>query len=474
MSYNPPDIKNELDELNRKIGIIRNISRSSSVGINLDTAAFGAGSSAAVSGKNHGVQFFTPQTYVVTVDGSNRRHIALSSAIAIINEYGTSSLTLHYIDGTFNNGQFVMIRPLAGKTLTLKKATTFDNTTGNLYLDSDTILNENDFITLVFMNDLGTGGGMYAEEVGSSGSGLFANQALSNLTSPTAINQDLIFGDGTTLSQGKNLINIGTLDFRSTTAFHPYIVGNGSNNQFNIGAHGSDIIILQNAFNSVSGIPDNGILEVFGTSHGVHSGVLWIPSLKTVNLSSTITNGNYVGGLYMDALDSGLTQRTFGAIFTIADSVSNPFAGRLSLQAILPNGSGLQEYMNVSNNGIGVNVDIVPSGFTTIQAGNASFPFKSVYSSSLKYLSNVISMSGNDMTYTAISSLNHKFIINSTTLLGVETDNTFGDVGYVDFYQGHRYTAATSGTASSLPSTPDGYHIVMINGVRKKIPYYNI
>jgi len=47
-----------------------------------------------------------------------------------------------------------------------------------------------------------------------------------------------------------------------------------------------------------------------------------------------------------------------------------------------------------------------------------------------------------------------------------------GDIAYVDFYQNNTYLSATAGGASSLPSNPVGYLIVMINGIKRKMPYF--
>jgi len=67
------------------------------------------------------------------------------------------------------------------------------------------------------------------------------------------------------------------------------------------------------------------------------------------------------------------------------------------------------------------------------------------------------------------------FVYNSLGIFApCEGDNTFSDVAYVGFYQNHVYTSATAGTATALPAKPAGYVIVRLNGVRVKLPYYNI
>lgn len=382
--YRPQDEHDRVLELEAKLRNFRNTNITPrNNGVSISTTAFGTGSKTSAISDMNGPWAITPLDHNIgsfnsagnfvinTPDGGGRYHIQLlSTSVTVMSNTIASPLVLSYIDGIHKNGQWIVLRSQQGKSTILKAATATDQSTGNLKLDADITLDDHHIIILQFFSDIGTGGGKYVvvSATSSSGGG-FANVTLSNLANPTAINQNLIFGDGTTFAQGKDLINIDTLDFHSTTAFHPYIVGNGSNNQFNIGAHGSDIITLTNAFNSGTGVPDNGILQVFGMSHGTHAGVLWIPSLKTVNLSSVISSGDTIGGLYYDALNSALTQKTFASIFAKSDVITSG-AERGSLRFNILIGTTLTEEMFIDQGGINMNsVAILASGLE-IDGGN--------------------------------------------------------------------------------------------------------
>lgn len=84
-------------------------------------------------------------------------------------------------------------------------------------------------------------------------------------------------------------------------------------------------------------------------------------------------------------------------------------------------------------------------------------------SDNLVYNSNDLRVGGNP---------NHLFKLNTKTIIGVETDNSHGDGGYLSFHQTTTYTSASTGASGATPAQVVGYVLVIINGVERKIPYY--
>lgn len=177
MAYEPPSEEQRNRRFRQSIGVIRNLARLTNVGVQNDPTGFGMGSQDLSQGAQHGVEAWDWQTHIYTTDGAARNHVIVQSSGIIVDGTG-STINLHYIDQTLHNGNVVAIIPAKGKTLVLKKATSLDNTQGNLYLTADITLAENEFVILDFKNDLGSAGGMYAVSKQGSGSAGFVTNPM--------------------------------------------------------------------------------------------------------------------------------------------------------------------------------------------------------------------------------------------------------------------------------------------------------
>lgn len=159
------------------------------------------GSRNAAHGVQTGLESIQPITHLITDvdDGGTATgvfdRINVIASNVLVDRSGFTALNLKWIQKTANNGQRIAsLTVKSGKTLTLK-------TGGNLAISADIVMSDQDIAYLVYSADITN---KYRVLVASGGGG-GANVFLSNLVSPTAINQDLLpntdgtrdLGDGT-------------------------------------------------------------------------------------------------------------------------------------------------------------------------------------------------------------------------------------------------------------------------------------
>lgn len=302
MSYNPPSNENDLRKLNKSLGVVRNIARFTNYSTNVNTTPYGIGSTSVSKTMSFSLAFQNPAVCVLT-NSSGVYHLSLQTSNTIVDGTG-SSLSINYLDGTLNNGQYVMLRPQKGKTLTLVAASDLSGNHGNLYLNSNITLTENEYVELTYYKDLGTGtSGMYITSIGSGGSE--ANTALSNLINPTAINQDLIFGTGLSTT-AKNIDNVDTIYFKdSTTGGSPPHISTSSFIQPSGDSTEVDIYLIGYQAFALSAISNQAILQIYGKA-----GTATIkPTSLEVNPEGTI-----VGGISFDGFNSSTVEKTYASV----------------------------------------------------------------------------------------------------------------------------------------------------------------
>lgn len=372
----PPSIHKSIRTLNRNIGVIRNLAQYTKAAVNVSQQAFGIGAKSVATGPFMGMQAWNKAVHTVTKDSGNRYHIALMTSNVLVDDISTNSVTLHFIDGTVNDGQIVRLRAQKGKTLLVKAATTLDGTTGNIYLDSDITLHENEFLDLTYYNDLGTNSqGMYGQEKGGSGGSGFVNPAIVDLnmnnfnvlnageitfanssidsavrsisftsngiryyTDATAgaVNLQHTFWIGlnemlsisateidifqTTNLEGHEIANVQQMTFSTTASNLIKISTNGV---------GTEIDMYLAGFNSVS-ISTNqtstGIMQMFSKG---------IASYKTVSTKVSITNFQ-IGEIRFDAFNTSSNEVSFAGVSAVClGNNAGIESGRLQLNAVI-------------------------------------------------------------------------------------------------------------------------------------------
>ena len=200
MSFDADTLFGEIKKVKKELDILRSQSRQDfSGGGGSGGGGFGVGGSTVTTPSVHATFALNPVVHRLdeTDDGLGNNpttynlelSITLRGASVIVEEGAThpsSTLEFHTINGTLNNGQILTIKPKEGKTLTLK-------TGGNIDITSDHAVADTEFVILQYFEDNVLSGsnpstGTYSLLTGSSSTG-FANLTLSNLTSPTAVNQ---------------------------------------------------------------------------------------------------------------------------------------------------------------------------------------------------------------------------------------------------------------------------------------------
>src|SRR6185437_6806894 len=253
------------------------------IGQNVDSSAFGSGAKSYNNGTLMGVTSLNPFTNTVTLS-SGFYHVDLMSTNFLVDDPSTGTVTLHYIDGRFSKGQIVRIRPVKGKTLTLKKASDLTGTKGNLYLDADVTLAENEFLDLTLSDDFGISGvGMYVVSKGGRSSSGFTNPATSDLDMNkfNILNVPSISFKNTNFDNAQRTINFITTGLQyytdnssgPTQLQHSFWIG--LNNIMNIRAGEVDIfktLNMENQFitnvNNIQFASTGGLIEISTSNDG--------------------------------------------------------------------------------------------------------------------------------------------------------------------------------------------------------------
>lgn len=242
------------------------------------------------------------------------------------------------------------------------------------------------------------------------------------------------------------------------------------------------------------------------SSTGAYSSLVYLSTSSDTNLDTIVGASN--AGQRLTLFLSGGTHKVTIRDSTISGSniqtlpqttsyVMNPkdkvelfFDGGLNKwNVILPNYENVYANTTLSNliNPTTVNQSLIPLTNNNLNLGKLTSIWDVLYINDVhftdttdpngKFTDIAYNPSTHDLEYSqTISGITagQVFIYNTNKILGITGDNTYGDVGYVEFHQIHAYTTASAGTAPPLPSNPFGYIIIKRNGSQYKIPIYGI
>ncbi len=160
----PPSFDDEEREIKRELDELRQATRYQQSFSNLDEAGFGAGAKSRDQSTAFGTTAMYVEFHQLTEDDEDGvatgtfDKIVLEAPGAIVdNDQSITDQELRFIfdSQAFHNGQFISLRPKAGKTLTVKAG-------GNIDVSGDIIIGEGEFLLLIYYEDSGvTGDGGY-------------------------------------------------------------------------------------------------------------------------------------------------------------------------------------------------------------------------------------------------------------------------------------------------------------------------
>ena len=304
MSFDADTLYGEIKKVKKEVDILRSQSRTDFSGSSGGGGGgFGVGGTTITTPSVHATFALNPVVH--RLDEAEASPHALTGSItlrgaSVIVEEGTNntstSLEFHTINGTLNDGQILTVKPKEGKTLTLK-------TGGNIDITSDHTISDSEFAILQYFED---NGNKYNLLIGSSSTG-FANLTLSNLTSPTAVNQSLIpDGDevedlGSTSNVWrrlyvKDMYNTGTIKTEALDDELEIYTGGGKRLGVSVSAS----------------TPFNGVVELFGVRS----------DYKTMATTGGV-NGTEIGGLHFDGYDSAVSRETFASMTAVTTTVTD-------------------------------------------------------------------------------------------------------------------------------------------------------
>ena len=312
MSFDADTLFGKIKKVEKELDILRSQSRTDFSGSGGGSGGgFGVGGSTNVTPSIHASFALNPVIH--RLDEAETSPYALTGSItlrgaSVIVEEGSNnastSLEFHTINGTLNNGQILTIKPKEGKTLTLK-------TGGNIDITSDHAVADTEFVILQFFEDNVLSGsnpatGTYSLLTGSSSTG-FANLTLSNLTSPTAVNQSLI-PDGDEVEDLGHTSNV----WRRLYAKDIYSTGTirteALDNELEFYAGGAKSFAVSRS----SSAPFTGVAEVWGAG----------ANFKTMSNSGGVANAE-IGGLHFDGYDSAVSRETFASLTAVTTTVTD-------------------------------------------------------------------------------------------------------------------------------------------------------
>lgn len=302
MSFDADTLFGKIKRVEKELDILRSQSRTDFSGSGGGSGGgFGVGGSTVTTPSVHATFALNPVVHRLDEDNSNvlTGTITLRGASVIVEEgenNASTSLEFHTINGTLNDGQILTIKPKEGKTLTLK-------TGGNMDISSDHTITDSEFAILQYFED---NGNKYNLLIGSSTTG-FANLTLSNLTSPTAVNVDLLPAGDETEDLGhtsnvwrglyvKDIYSTGSIKTESTDDELEFYTGGGKRLGVSVSATA----------------PFNGVTELFGVR----------ADYKT--MSTTVgANGTEIGGIHFDGYDSAVSRETFASMTAVTTTVTD-------------------------------------------------------------------------------------------------------------------------------------------------------
>ena len=278
--------------------------------------------------------------------------IALNTSTIVAKRFNPSdnNVEIKNIYGGISHGTIITVKPLNGKTLTLK-------TGGNIDIASDVTVDDNEFVLLQFFDDTNEtsagerDGGYYVLLSGAGTLTAGANTTLSNLADPTSINQDLlpnltagsVDGDSNPTDQNlgssskvwadlyvKTIYNTGTIKTESGDHEMQFYTGGGQR-----------LAVSDNATSNA------GYVELFGVSSSTNE-----PEFKTVSTDATPTVGDFIGGFTMDGYNSATERTTYARINSKITSKTNSAEGGKVEINIMDGGGNLDSMFEVNNSGI--------------------------------------------------------------------------------------------------------------------------
>lgn len=360
MSYQIPSQETKDYELRKQINTLRNISLFQNSGINVDSSGVGIGSRDTPTSVARGTSTFDSVVHTLSKDVSNLYHATIQAGNIIIQDVTQgANILLHYIDQVGNSiyntitqgikGMWAFVKGIAGKVLTLVKATDLTGTKGNFYLDANISLNENQQVIMQWDATLGSKGmWVVAGGTPSIAAGNFANQQLSNLVGPTAVNVDLNLGN-------HSINQLNTLNFNSTGT-QLFFSSSGNGQVLNLSVNG-----IFNVF-TMSTTSQAAIFEV-STANGSSA-----PAFKTYNGPSPVAN-QILGTINFD----GTVNAVRGSYVTLAAMVaSNGTSAKLAMKLIESPLSS--PFTLFSIDGSSNTVECVGSKFTIDSTANDPIP----------------------------------------------------------------------------------------------------
>ena len=216
MSYDLPTGEEAIKELKRELEILRESVPVNTFFLGQEQGHTALGGLSDVGGKIGGITSYHPQIETLG-EGTNigTNDIQVSSTTIIVDGTG-NDLELQNIVGTQHDGQIVTLKPLEGKTLTLK-------TGGNIDVASDTEITDTQFTLLQYFKEADTDGKYLVINSSGSGGG-FANPATESLDMDGNMITDVSLV-GVSESGGTNIgslsgeidsgVSIGLLTFQS-------------------------------------------------------------------------------------------------------------------------------------------------------------------------------------------------------------------------------------------------------------------
>lgn len=182
MTYGAPTDKSDYQRLKKEFDRFRDLYRFTSPSTNFSTESLGFGASSTQTPSITGLFALNPSIH--TISGTS---ITLTSSSVIVD--GTSPINLQTINGALN-GQVVLIKPKAGKTLVLK-------TGGNINIGTDVTVNSGTEVLIQYQEDDGNKFNIVGGTSGGGGSSLWSGITID-------VNKDM---------QAKGLSNLDYLAF---------------------------------------------------------------------------------------------------------------------------------------------------------------------------------------------------------------------------------------------------------------------
>lgn len=324
MSFPSPTPHDETRRLRRDLDALTNITRFNQPQQNVfSETSSQVSSSAYVVPSVQGLFAINPVIH--TIHDTNQ--ITLVSSSVIVDGSG-SLLDLQVINGTINNGQIILVKPKAGKQVTLK-------TGGNINIGADVVILSGTVAQLQYHED---DGNKYDVVSIITGGGSGTNW--SDIT--IDISKDML---------GFNLTNLGKIGFKTTSGIQTEVDGNDWTVDFNINAE--KMASISRGDEAVAAVRGIGVFELFGYPSASVPITQASTALKMVSLDNSLVLNQVISSIASDAKNLVGAQKTYSEIKT---SVSNYTSGsetaKMQLGTIVL--GTLNPYLTIDDNGVSI------------------------------------------------------------------------------------------------------------------------